>query len=377
MRIPIIILALFFSFGHALAASDSLVVQMNKNQFRQGDTIELQCLLTGPNQAATLQLWADHVETGRRWKFRYPFINGVAQATLVIGKEIPDGHYAFNFLVQKGYFRLSGQIENHQEAKDQKVNMMMMVRNKLPFSDEVALNEEGRFRLKSTLFEDSAYFVFTPTNRKLKNNLQVKIEAPIDSSFVPLAEERIWVTVGNTQQSRNKNNTTGYTFNMEQEEGVQILPGVTVNTKAKKKVERYEEMYTSQLFNRSDARTFDGLEDDGIATSYSILRYLEGRVPGITVEKNQETNVELARWRGEPVLLFLDEFQVSPTDIWIVSPSDVAMIKVYSPPANLSILSGAAGAIAIYTKRGEFANRNRAKHSFTVKGYSSAELVWR
>lgn len=375
MRQYVLFLACLITF-ETFAASDSLVVQMNKSQFKQGDTIELQCLLPGPDQAATLQLWADHIETGRRWKFRYPFINGVAQASLVIGKEIPDGHYAFNFLVQKGYFRLSGQVENHEDVKDQKVNMMMLPRNKAPFSDEVTLNEEGRFRLKSTLFEDSAYFVFTPTDRKQKNNLQVKIEAQIDSSFVPLAEDRVWVTIGNTKQRLSKNDSTGYVFNMEREDGVEILPGVTVTGKSRKKVEQYEAMYTSQLFNRSDARTFDGLEDDGIATSYSILRYLEGRVGGLTVEKNQETNVEIARWRGEPVQIFVDEFPVSTTDIWIVSPSDVAMIKVYSPPANLSILAGAAGAIAIYTKRGEFANRNKAQHKFAVKGYNPSEMVW-
>ena len=108
----------------------------------------------------------------------------------------------------------------------------------------------------------------------------------------------------------------------------------------------------------------------------SILRFLESKVPGLIVEKDQETMTELARWRGEPVEIYLDEFRVSTQDIWVVSPSDIAMVKVYRPPAMLSPLSGSAGAIAIYTKRGEFSNKNRFRHSFTVKGYTTAVSNW-
>jgi hypothetical protein len=41
----------------------------------------------------------------------------------------------------------------------------------------------------------------------------------------------------------------------------------------------------------------------------------------------------------------------------------------------LSGFSGGAGAIAIYTKRGAYAD-NRAKHNFVVKGYTSIDSVW-
>lgn len=359
--------------------SDSLNIQLNKKTFKKGDTLDFSCII--PNfeevklNAASLHVWIDHISTGTRWKFRYPFINGEAQASLVLAKTLPDGHFAVNFMVQKGYFRLSGQLKD--KFKDENnINYLMVPKNKRTYMETITLNKDGFFRLKSTLFEDSAYFVFTPVKKNAKNNLNISIETPLDSSFIPEMESRIWISVGNVRRAMNKEDSAAYAFNMITSSGTDLLPNVTVVGKYKKKVEQYDDYYSSGPFKRDDVMIFDGLEDETMARSMSILRFLESKVPGLIVEKDQETMVEMARWRGEPAEIYLDEFRVTPQDIWIVSPSDVAMVKVYRPPAMLSPLSGAAGAIAIYTKRGEFAGKNRFKHSFTVKGYTPAETIW-
>jgi hypothetical protein len=360
-------------------ASDSLDVQVNKQTFKKGDTLDFSCII--PNfekaklNAASLHVWIDHISTGTRWKFRYPFINGEAQASLVLAKTLPDGHFAVNFMVQKGYFRLSGQLKD-KFADENSINYLMVPKNKRTYMETIALNKDGFFRLKSTLFEDSAYFVFTPVKKNTKNNLNISIETPLDSSFIPEMESRIWISVGNVRRAMNKEDSAAYAFNMITSSGTDLLPNVTVVGKYKKKVEQYDDYYSSGPFKRDEAMIFDGIEDETMARSMSILRFLEGKVPGLIIEKDQETMVEMARWRGEPAEIYLDEFRVTPQDIWIVSPSDVAMVKVYRPPAMLSPLSGAAGAIAIYTKRGEFAGKNRFKHSFTVKGYTPAETIW-
>lgn len=362
-----------------IQASDSLYVQLNKQNFKKGDTLDFSCVIPDFEKAklnaASLHVWIDHISTGTRWKFRYPFINGEAQAALVLAKTLPDGHFAVNFLVQKGYFRLSGQLKEKFEDENN-INYLMVPKNKRTYSETITLNKDGFFRLKSTLFEDSAYFVFSPVKKNAKNNLNISIETPLDSTFIPEMETRIWITVGNQKRPMNKEDSAAYAFNMISSSGTDLLPNVTVVGKYKKKVEQYDDYYSSGPFKRDEAMIFDGIEDETMARSMSILRFLEGKVPGLIVEKDQESMVEMARWRGEPTEIYLDEFRVSPQDIWIVSPSDVAMVKVYRPPAMLSPLSGAAGAIAIYTKRGEFAGKNRFKHSFTVKEYTPAEAVW-
>lgn len=370
---------LFCVFVSITQASDSLIIQINKQELKKGDTLDFSCIIPDFEKAklnaASLHVWIDHISTGMRWKFRYPFINGEAQASLVLAKTLPNGHFAVNFMVQKGYFRLSGQLKDKFEDENN-INYLMVPKNKRTYTETIALNKDGHFRLKSTLFEDSAYFVFTPIKRSAKNNLNISIETPLDSAFIPEMESRLWISVGIPKRNMNKTDSAAYAFNMTATSGTDLLPGVTVIGKYKKKVEQYDDYYSSGPFKRDEAMVFDGLEDETMARSMSILRFLEGKVPGLIVEKDQESMVEMARWRGEPIEIYLDEFRVTPQDIWIVSPSDVAMVKVYRPPAMLSPLSGAAGAIAIYTKRGEFAGKNRFKHSFTVKGYTPAETVW-
>lgn len=378
MRTLLLLLIGLSSFTSGNAA-DSLIVDINKTKLQKGDTLDFSCVIPNFEQqklnAASLHVWIDNIATGTRWKFRYPFINGEAQAAIVVGKEIANGHYAVNFLVQKGYFRMTGEVKNYLNS-DKQINYMMVPKNKRTHFETISVNPDGQFRLKNTLFEDSAYFVFTPVKKNEKNTLHIGIETLLDSSFIPVMESRTWISVGNTSTRINKNDSAGYVFNMESTAGSDFLPNVTVVGKYKKKVEQYNDYYSSGLFQKPEAMIFDGIEDESMSRSMSILRYLEGKVPGLIIEKDQESMTELARWRGEPVEIYLDEFKVSTQDIWVVSPSDVAMVKVYRPPAMLSPLSGSAGAIAIYTKRGEFRNKDRFRHSFTVKGYTTAVSTW-
>ena len=53
-----------------------------------------------------------------------------------------------------------------------------------------------------------------------------------------------------------------------------------------------------------------------------------------------------------------------------LNPMDVALIKVYPPPAQLVSLTN-GGAVAIYTKRGAYENQKGApQYNFMVKGYT-------
>ena len=270
MRTLILLLICFSSFNSSHAA-DSLIVEINKTSFKKADTIDFSCIIPNFEQhklnAASLHVWIDNITTGTRWKFRYPFINGEAQAALVVGKDIPNGHYAINFLVQKGYFRMTGEVINHLKSESE-INYMMIPKNKRTYFETISLNPNGQFRLKSTLFEDSAYFVFTPVKKNTKNTLHIGIETPLDSSFIPAMESRVWVTVGTTAARINKTDSSGYVFNMETTAGTDLLPGVTVVGKYKKKVEQYDEYYSSGMFQRPEALIFDGLEDENHGSLY-------------------------------------------------------------------------------------------------------------
>ncbi len=374
------LLLVVFTCCRALA-SDSLQVSFVKTVFKTNDTIEFRCYLpyfaASKLTSATLNVWIEDLEKTKRWKFRYPIIDGEVNAALAITYKIPDGRYAISFLVQRGFFKVSGQVKDH-EKKDTAIYYMMIPRNnrKSTYFDVTHVAPDGSFRLKRTLFSDSAFFVFSPAKKTRVNYLAIKIETPLDSAFTPVLSATCFITVGDPKMLvSKKTDTSGFVFSLN-EPGVNLLPGVTVNAVARKKVELYDEQFSSGLFKRSDAIVFDGLENDAIANSISIMTFLQGRVPGLNIVKDAE-GLEVAKWRNEVAEIYIDEFRMDPTDAIFVSPSEIAMIKIFRPPAQLSSFSGGAGAIAIYTKKGNFANNNTTKHNFIVKGYTPIESDWK
>lgn len=55
---------------------------------------------------------------------------------------------------------------------------------------------------------------------------------------------------------------------------------------------------------------------------------------------------------------------------------DIALIKVYPPPAQLQSLTN-GGAVAIYTKRGIFENdKGSPLYNFMINGYTQGICDW-
>lgn len=362
-------------------AADSLQIVFSKTITKTGDTLDFRCYLPffaeSKLTSATLHLWIEDLEKKKRWKFRYPIVNGEVIGSLAIANTVPDGRYAFNFLVQRGFFKVGGEVKDH-DKKETAINYMMILRNnKGSYFDNAAVDADGRFKLKSTLFQDSAYFIFSPVKKVRNNYLSIKIETPLDSVFIPVLSATRFITLGDEKNAiGKKNDTSRYAFQTNAPIGDETLPGVTVTGKAKKKVQQYDEAYSSGLFKRDDAMVFDGLEDDEISRYPSLFLFLQTKVPGLTTTTDA-TGQQVAKWRNEVVELYIDEFRMQPSDEGFVVPSEVAMIKVFRPPAQLSSFSGGAGAIAVYTKKGEFANNIRNKHNFIVRGYSPFDGDWK
>ncbi|MFM9449427.1 hypothetical protein, partial [Streptomyces acidiscabies] len=115
-----------------ITAQDSLILSLSKKNYQRGDSLEISIDL--PNYAAlklksaTVHVWIDDVVTHRRWKFRYPLIEGAAVAALKIGDQIPDGEYAISCLATSGFYRISGHLTD-RDKKDSIINYMMCTGN--------------------------------------------------------------------------------------------------------------------------------------------------------------------------------------------------------------------------------------------------------
>ncbi len=365
------------SKGFAQDLADSIQIQLSKSVYLQGDSLEIN--IRFPNylnrklKSATAHIWIDHLSTKQRWKFRYPMIEGEVNAALKISEAIPSGHYAISCLLQTGFYRMQGQVIE-RDKKDTVLNYMMRTSTKQMMVDRVKVDAKGFFTMKPMLFQDTASFYFSPIQKPKKNYLAILLKTPVDSAFEPVETKTVFFNVGKPDEYIQK--SYNYTLSLDDPEVGGDLPNVTVFTKAKSKMELYEDNYTSGLFKNSNAYVFDGLESDEIAQSLSIGWFLQQKIPGLTVAVDSANN-EVFKWRDEICSIFIDEFEVMPGDQNMVFPRDIAMIKVFRPPFQFSSTTGFGGAIAIYTKKGKFIDNNGAKFSFILKGYTAFDSVWK
>ncbi len=365
-----------------IACAQDPFIQLDKEKYQKGDTIQIKCDLpaykTGGIRYATLYLLIEDLHNQKKWSYRYPIVDGSCNASIVIDSAMLDAKYALNFRVRKSFFSLRGAVESGEQTD---MSYALITRNEATIFDNIKTDENGSFSLKGILFQDSGKFVFSPGPKTKQPGLKIDITTPLDSIFVSDRDQTQIIAVGNTepvteQDKQYKAAVAAFVVKT-------TLPDVVVSATRKKKIEQFNEEFSTGLFNSPTAKIFDGLEENKIAQSGDILDFLRGAVAGLRVIPNAGSYV--LQWRGISSLrnptasnvdVFVDEMQMGSITENFMSPGDVAMIKAYPPPAYLSP-GGQRGAIAIYTKRGSYENDNLFRSRFTVYGYSAPVEVWK
>jgi hypothetical protein len=358
------------SFTHGIKAQDSLLVVLNKKQFKQGDTLIADCFRKSDKTSpATLNLWIENIETKRIWKFRYPLLNGTISLDLKISDSLPAGRYAVNFILQPQFFTLLGKISKYK--KDTKgITMLMLSKNREDYYATVMPDEEGNFTTGKLVFEDTAKFIFYPANKKIKD-LFIDISNYLDSSYVPAGAHTEIIGIGDSLPVKNISGT--YVFNEKDfDTSSPMLPNITVTSPDKKEVEKFDKTVTTGLF-KEDARIFDGMNDPELAQSMDLFSYLSRKVTGLQIIPYGNGFYTITRRRA-PVDIFIDEFNVNLYDMPYISTADIAMIKVFEPHTGPGYSGG--GTIAIYTKSGHYRPNPNRRNIFLARGFSPAYTVW-
>lgn len=357
---------------------DTLVVTFNKHFFQQGDSIDfnINWLQSGkPLKAATIKLLIEQVATGKRWSYRYPILNGQLEGGFQIDTAIANGRYAFNFVLQKDFFKLYGKVMNAQE-KDTSVNCLLLTKSMQILNKSVHLDVDKTFCVNGLLFQDTAFMMFS-NPRKKYNTPEIKFYTPLDSVYVPYLTSTQFIEVGMLADTNKKlTDTVGYSFSLNDPVYKEILPTVVVNAKKKSLVEKYEDEYVSGLFKGQDAIVFDGMESDQLSRAPNLFTFLSGMVGGLKVARD-EFGEEHFKWRGHQTEIYLNEIKIDQEEISGLSTSDIAMVKVYRPGSQVSFGSGDGGIIAIYTKIGPYRTSNKVGNSIHVRGYNAEELIWK
>jgi hypothetical protein len=362
-------------------AADTLVVIFDKQHFVQGDNIEMEVYsepFRTDQPAQTLHLWIDNIKTGQRWKFRYPFLKGRSKLSLNISDSIPNGLYAFNFLLQKKFLVVQGKLKNARE-EDNAINYIATTKNKVPIIDGADLDTDGSFKIDNLFYTDSVYFGFSPVKKTKLNPLKISIETPLDSAFTAEAATTEFITIGisEAQNVQKDAGVSSYIFAATTQKDKQLLQELVLKTKAKSKREKFENENVSGLFTSDNAKTIDFYESDELKNYTDIYNYLTANIAGMFTANDTETGQQILYWRKEKVNIYIDEFLDNDFSPVSISVQDIEMVKIFSPGSRLG-LDGPGGSVAIYSRRYSSRPGNKlSNYSFYVKGYTQKNAEWK
>jgi hypothetical protein len=370
----ILLVSLIHSTASGKTSSDSLFINIDQHNLKKKDTLSFDCTYKyeGVSRSRiSLDVIIENIEKTKQWKFRYPLVNGNVSPSIVVGDEIPEGKYAITFLIHNDFLSIKGLIKDFS-PKSKGYNYLLLTKNKDSYIGFLTPESAGYFTTPRMIFEDTARIIFSENGRKYQN-LYIDLKTFLDSTYKPISMMTDFITIGSIKNKMDTTTKENYKFDLEKNKRF-TLEEVTVKSFLKKKVDLFDEEYSSGLFKFGFPQIFDGLESPQIGNSMDLFNFLQGRVAGLQVKRDVMGNYIL-QWRGSNVDVFLDEFKVENEMASYVNTNDIAMIKVFSP------MSGGPtgnGAIAIYTKRGAYYNENSTRrYNFQVFGYSPMLSIWK
>jgi hypothetical protein len=277
-------------------------------------------------------------------------------ADIVAGK-LPEVRYPRD----TNYLELRGRVipdRVHDLMAGQPVLLILEGRDSSRKRLMVPVSSAGAFDQRGMIFYDTlkVYYDF-PGNKKLSGSRSVELGSNLLGAPLPVG----LAVSGGAPWGAGLMDTTGIGWTQffsgeeasrEKKRQAMMLAAVTVNGRVKRPVDVLDDKYATGLFRRDAGYQFD-VNDDVLALhSTDIFYYLRQVVPGLEVQ--YKNGYPIIRWRQTTPTLFVDEVGMKADLVADIPITDIAYVKVFHPPFMLGgVVNPRAGAIAIYTKKGE------------------------
>lgn len=290
--------------------------------------------------------------------------------------EMFSGHFPPMTFKDPGYIAISGKAFNPKKDKplvNQEVTAIVKTKDKQTDFYKITTDSAGNFFANGFIFEDTARFYLQSTvTKNSKVNLTLtshylsqlfhSLQTPLPKTFLAIPGDELQKKF---EERYNVNKLSRF-------DGI-LLDEIKIKSKIKSEKEKYEEKYVSGRMG-SATKELDFINDPP-RSHQNILSYLQGRLNGVNITGGPlNYSIVYRNTRsllGGPIQMsvYLDEFQVEPSQIATLPVSDVAMVKVYG---GSGYTGGAGGALVIYTIRGEGSLRNGGIDltAFDIEGFS-------
>ena len=291
-------------------------------------------------------------------------------------EEVLAGQFRPLRYLPEGYLSIEGKVQglNKTLLSGKEINGILELKNRNTHFINTPVLPDGRFIIPAMIFYDTAKFFYQFNNDK-NQRLTSRAGFDINTGFLKhpllLQPGNILPPVsGITDTGIIAKNTESYVrlLSTQELQKVKTLKTVVVTTRKKTVRQMVDEEYSSGLFSGGNSRIFIPEEDPSFYSYNNVLDYLRARSAGMMVGNGADPSIT---WRGSPTELFVNEMPQDISLIGNISMSEIAMIKIFSPPFFGAFGGGAGGAVAIYLKKGVSAFQSVKGLDFiTLHGYS-------
>lgn len=363
-----------YSYGQQPSALP-LKVTCQKND--TNDTIWLTVAKPFDQKPGTLLITAYQTTVDKTDSFYLPIIDTINYFGIAIPYNFQKGKLKLQGFFYPKIFEVSGMVLNKMNSEI--VNALVITKNQRIYNKVLKLSEDKQFTLPGLIFENKASLIFNYAlaNKKDKPNIQIRQTPSLpdftDSAFstvITLQEDKLQPIDTATAKLNGEKKSA----KKEKDKSV-LLQEVIVTAQKKSRAEKFNEEFSTALFNDADEKVIDCLDNNQILSYPDCLSFLISQVPGLSVRSDKFGESALY-WRGhETNAFYIDEIEVDIQQIMSINTSDIAIVKAYPPPFfGASGGNGDGGGIAIYTRVGEYKRENTSNNKwlFSIKGYSPA-----
>lgn len=291
-------------------------------------------------------------------------------------KSIMTGNYPMIKYQPESYLSYKGKVNiQGKPAPNTEVNLIFGSEPGSRMS-QIKSDNNGFLTLNNLVFEDSMKFFYQLNSepKDLNNNYSVYFQPT--SNFVPYKKnlpvssyKLVQRPADDKPSNEVSRSLTALNAQKVISENITNIEEIKLKGEVKNKTKKLNDELSSPRFKSMNEQVFDFVNDSTMVTSTNILKWLQGRVAGLTIQMQRGSYT--ASLRGSEVGIYLDEMLVDPSQVDNISTSDIAMVKVIKGFFAGGFSGGGNGAIAIYSRRGASSDRivSSKLRQITLTGY--------
>jgi hypothetical protein len=363
------------------AQQQSAPVTISYQKNNTNDTVWLTVNNTPDTKPGTLMLVATSSLQSKPDTSYYPVLD-TSLIILAIPQVYQSGTIHLHALFYPEIFEVTGKVLSR--VKNRSVNAMLITDDsKHIYNKPLTLIDENHFALPGFVFVNKATLIFSYTSDNDKKHPDVSIEqTPSAKDFTNIVFDQTIalsspVIIKDSSSPKAPVADKGIP-SKDSTDKFKLLNTVTVKGQRKSRAEKFNEEYSTALFNEIDERVIDVMDNPQAQAFPDCLSFLRSQIAGLTVSTDKFGDNYIS-WRGhETKAFFIDEIPVDIDELLSINVADIAIIKAYPPPYSGGLGTGDGGGIAIYTRRGEYRNPNSPddnKWLYSIKGYAAPNHI--